>query len=127
MTTTLLALLLGAMIGLSLGMLGGGGSILTVPVLVYVLGQDPHAAVSASLVIVGLNAATGAWLHQRAGNVRLRAALLFGGAGLLAAFAGAQLSRLLTGPMLLSLFALLMLIVATLMLRRRRSPPMTRR
>jgi uncharacterized membrane protein YfcA len=110
MTTTLLALLLGAMIGLSLGMLGGSGSILTVPVLVYVLGQDPHAAVSASLVIVGLNAATGAWLHQRAGNVRLRAALLFGGAGLLAAFAGARLSTLLTGPMLLSLFALLMLI-----------------
>jgi uncharacterized membrane protein YfcA len=117
MTTILLALLLGAVIGLSLGMLGGGGSILTVPVLVYVLGQNPHAAVSASLVIVGLNAATGAWLHQRAGNVRLRSALLFGGAGLLAAFAGARLSTLLTGPLLLVFFALLMLIVAMLMLR----------
>jgi len=100
MTTILLALVLGAVIGLSLGMLGGGGSILTVPALVYLLGQNPHAAVSASLVIVGLNAATGAWLHQRAGNVRLRAALLFGGAGLLAAFAGARLSTLLTGPLL---------------------------
>jgi uncharacterized protein len=117
MTTTLLALVLGAVIGLSLGTLGGGGSILTVPALVYLLGQNPHAAVSASLVIVGLNAATGAWLHQRAGNVRLRAALLFGSAGLLAAFAGARLSTLLTGSLLLSLFALLMLIVATLMLR----------
>jgi uncharacterized membrane protein YfcA len=117
MTTTLLAMVLGTMIGLSLGMLGGGGSILTVPALVYILGQDPHAAVSASLVIVGLNAVTGAWLHQRAGNVRLRAALLFGAAGLLAAFAGARLSALLSGPLLLVLFALLMLIVATLMLR----------
>ena len=117
MTTILLAMLLGAVIGLSLGMLGGGGSILTVPALVYILGQDPHAAVSASLVIVGLNAATGAWLHQRAGNVRLRAALLFGGAGLLAAFAGARLSALLSDSLLLILFALLMLGVAMLMLR----------
>jgi uncharacterized protein len=116
MTTTLLALALGAVIGLSLGMLGGG-SILTVPALVYLLGQNPHAAISASLVVVGLNAVTGAWLHQRAGNVRLRAALVFGGAGLLAAFAGARLSTLLTDPMLLVLFALLMLTVATMMLR----------
>jgi uncharacterized protein len=124
MITTLLAMVLGAVIGLSLGMLGGGGSILTVPALVYILGQDAHAAVSASLVIVGLNAVTGAWLHQRAGNVRLRAALVFGGAGLLAAFAGARLSTLLSGPLLLSLFALLMLIVATLMLRDAATAPL---
>ncbi|HET9221696.1 MAG TPA: TSUP family transporter, partial [Roseiflexaceae bacterium] len=125
MTTTLLALVMGAVIGLSLGMLGGGGSILTVPALVYVLGQDPHTAVSASLVIVGLNAATGAWLHQRAGNVRLRSALLFGSAGLLAAFAGARLSTLLAGPILLVLFALLMLVVATMMLRGAATAPVT--
>lgn len=111
------ALLLGALIGLSLGMLGGGGSILTVPALVYILGQDPHAAVSASLVIVGLNACTGAWMHHRGGHVRLRAALAFGGAGLLAAFVGARLSKFIPGPLLLVLFALLMLVVATLMLR----------
>jgi uncharacterized membrane protein YfcA len=120
---TLLAMLLGALIGLSLGMLGGGGSILTVPALVYVLGQDPHAAVSASLVIVGLNALTGAWLHRRAGNVRLRSALLFGGTGLIAAFAGARLSTLLSGTMLLVLFALLMLVVAVMMLRGAASAP----
>jgi uncharacterized membrane protein YfcA len=124
MTTTLLALLLGTIIGLSLGMLGGGGSILTVPALVYVLGQDPHAAVSASLVVVGLNAATGAWLHQRAGNVRLRPALLFGGAGLLAALGGARLSTLLSGPVLLSLFALLMLSVAAMMLHGAAAAPL---
>jgi uncharacterized membrane protein YfcA len=117
LTTTLLAILLGTLIGLSLGMLGGGGSILTVPALVYILGQDPHAAVSASLVIVGLNAVTGAWFHLRAGHVRLKSALLFGGAGLLAAFAGARLSTLLPATVLLVLFALLMLVVATMMLR----------
>lgn len=117
MPAILLAAVIGALIGLSLGMLGGGGSILTVPALVYILGQDAHAAVSASLVIVGLNALTGAWLHQRAGNVRLRSALFFGGTGLLAAFAGARLSTLLSGAVLLVLFALLMLVVATMMLR----------
>ena len=117
MATILVSAALGALIGLSLGMLGGGGSILTVPALVYVLGQDAHVAVGASLVIVGMNALTGSWLHHRAGHVRLRAALLFGGAGLLAAFAGARLSRLLPSPLLLSLFALLMIVVAALMLR----------
>lgn len=116
-TTTLLAVILGGLIGLSLGMLGGGGSILTVPALVYVLGQDPHAAVSASLVIVGLNALTGAWFHRRAGHVRLKAAALFGGVGLAAAFVGARLSKLLPSALLLVLFALLMLVVAGLMLR----------
>lgn len=127
MTTSMLALLLGALIGLSLGMLGGGGSILTVPALVYLLGQDPHAAVSASLVIVGLNATTGALLHRRAGNVRMRSALLFGGSGLLAAFAGARLSALLPGPLLLVLFALLMLVVATFMLRGAATAPVADR
>jgi uncharacterized membrane protein YfcA len=116
-TPTILAMILGALIGLSLGMLGGGGSILTVPALVYVLGQDPHAAVSASLVIVGLNAITGAWFHQRAGHVRLKSAALFGGVGLAAAFAGARLSKLLPSALLLVLFAVLMLAVAVLMLR----------
>lgn len=116
-TTTLLAMLLGGLIGLSLGMLGGGGSILTVPALVYLLGQEPHAAVSASLVIVGLNAATGAWFHRRAGHVRLKSAALFGGVGLAAAFAGARISTLLPSALLLVIFALLMLTVAALMLR----------
>lgn len=117
MTTSLLAPLLGVLIGLSLGMLGGGGSILTVPALVYLLGQDPHAAVASSLVIVGLNALLGATMHSRAGSLRLRAALLFGSAGLLTAFIGARVSAFFSGPMLLVLFALLMLVIATLMLR----------
>lgn len=117
MTTQLLGAAIGALIGLALGTLGGGGSILTVPALVYMLGQNPHGAVGSSLVIVGANALFGAWLHQRAGHVRLRSALLFGAAGLAAAFGGARLSRLLSGPMLLVLFALLMITIAVVLLR----------
>jgi len=120
MTTSLLALVIGALIGLSLGLLGGGGSILMVPALVYLLGQDPHTAVTSSLVIVGLNALAGAVMHRRAGDVRLGSALLFGSVGLGTAFAGARLSALLPSAVLLVLFALLMLAVATLMLRSRR-------
>ena len=117
MPSMLLAATLGALIGLALGSLGGGGSILTVPALVYLLGQNPHGAVGSSLVIVGANALFGAWLHGRESHVRLRAALLFGAAGVAAAFGGARLSRLLPGPALLILFALLMLVVAAVMLR----------
>lgn len=117
MTTTFLSIVLGALIGIALGTLGGGGSILTVPALVYLLGQDPHAAVSGSLVIVGLNALAGATIHNRSGHVRLGAALIFGAVGLLTAFLGARLSNFLSGPLLLVLFALLMLTVATMMLR----------
>lgn len=118
----LLAATMGTLIGLALGALGGGGSILTVPALVYLLGQNPHGAVGSSLVIVGANALFGAWLHGRAGNVRLRAALLFGAVGVAAAFGGARLSRLLPGPALLVLFALLMLVIATVMLRGQTQP-----
>jgi uncharacterized membrane protein YfcA len=72
---------LGLLIGLSLGMLGGGGSILTVPALVYLVGQTPQAAVTASLVIVGTNSAMGAWFHRTQGTVHWRVALTFGSVG----------------------------------------------
>jgi uncharacterized membrane protein YfcA len=123
MPTMLLAAVIGALIGLSLGTLGGGGSILTVPALVYLLGQDPHGAVGSSLMIVGTNALLGAWLHQRAGHVRLGAAVMFGAAEIAAAFGGARLSRLLPGPALLVLFALLMIVIAGLMLRGKAAEP----
>lgn len=113
----LLAPLLGALIGLALGLLGGGGSILTVPILVYTLHQDPHLAVATSLIIVGANAMLGAWMHRRQDHVRFKQALLFGALGIPAAFGGARLSHSVSGPLLLVLFALLMLVVATLMLR----------
>jgi uncharacterized protein len=120
----LLAAVIGALIGLALGTLGGGGSILTVPALVYLLGQDPHGAAGSSLMIVGTNALLGAWLHRRAGHVRLGAAVMFGAAGIAAAYGGARLSRLLPGPALLVLFALLMIVIAGLMLHGKASETM---
>ena len=71
----MLAILLGTAIGLSLGLIGGGGSILTVPILVYLMGQDAHAATATSLAVVGATAAAGALSHWRAGRVRLGTAM----------------------------------------------------
>lgn len=105
----------GVLIGLLLGLVGGGGSILTVPILVYVLGLGPHAATATSLVIVGLSALSGAIPHARAGRVQWRTAALFGLAGVLGAFAGAWANRRVSGPVILFLFGLLMLIVAARM------------
>jgi uncharacterized membrane protein YfcA len=105
---------------MALGMLGGGGSILTVPILVYVLHLNPHTAIAASLLIVGANALMGAAMHYRDGHVKLKPALTFGALGIAAAFIGAQASKLVSGPVLLTLFALLMLVIAAMMLSRRR-------
>ena len=69
----ILGLLLSAVIGLSLGLIGGGGSIVTVPVLVYVLGVEVHAAVGMSLAVVGATSLVGSFLHYRRGAVRLKA------------------------------------------------------
>ena len=85
----LLALPIGILIGLSLGALGGGGSILTVPALVYLLGESPHSATTASLIIVGVTSIVGMAIHLRAGRVRLRSGIVFGILGAGGAFAGA--------------------------------------
>ena len=119
MTHLWLSLAFGALIGLSLGLVGGGGSILTVPILVYAIGQPVHAATTTSLAIVGLNALTGMAGHARVGNVQARLGLLFGGAGILGAFLGSWLNSRVSGPLLLALFALVMLAAAIGMLRRR--------
>jgi uncharacterized protein len=110
----------GLLIGLSLGALGGGGSILTVPVLVYLLGQSPHAATAGSLLIVGITAAGGMIAHRRAGRVRLAPGIIFGVLGVAGSYAGARLSSSVPPGLLLSLFAGLMLVAAAAMLRRRR-------
>lgn len=126
----LLDLALGFGIGLSLGLLGGGGSILTVPALVYLVGQTPAAAVTTSLAIVGANSALGASFHRAQGTLNWRVALLFGGAGMLAAFLAAGLSGLFPPAALLVAFAVLMLVIAGLMLSPltvRRSQPKTPR
>lgn len=123
MTALLLALLFGSLIGLSLGVLGGGGSILTVPILVYILGQDAHEATVTSLVIVGTTSLFGMIPHAREGRVRSATALMFGATGLVGAFAGTALNQRVSGSMLLLLFGALMLLVAARMLRRGQGRP----
>jgi len=116
MFSVLIDLLVGGVIGLTLGLLGGGGSILTVPALVYIIGQTPQVAVTASLVIVGINSLLGAFFHRAQGTLNWQVALLFGGAGMVAAYGSAGLSHLLSSTLLLVLFAILMLVVGTLMI-----------
>ena len=115
-----LALALTAVVGLSLGLLGGGGSILAVPVLVYVAHLAPADAIGLSLVIVGATSVAGAVAHGRAGAVDWRAALPFAGAGIATAFAGGLLTRLVPGRVLLLAFAALMIGVGVWMLARGR-------
>ncbi len=109
---------LGLTVGLMLGLLGGGGSILTVPMLVYLVGQTPQAAVTASLVIVGANSALGVLLHRAKGAVNWQIAVLFGGAGMVFAYLAANFSRFFPSEALMIAFALLMLVVGALMLRK---------
>lgn len=111
MLPVVIDILLGFLIGLTLGFLGGGGSILTVPALVYIVGQSPQAAVTASLMIVGMNSAMGAFFHRAQGTQNWQVALLFGGAGMTTAYLSAGLSKLLPSTVLMILFALLMLVV----------------
>jgi len=115
---------LGLLVGLTLGALGGGGSILTVPALVYVLGQDPRTATASSLLIVGISSVFALVPHARAGRVRLGQGLVFGVLGTAGSLAGTALGAFVAPQVLLTSFAGLMLVVATLMLRRalRRGP-----
>lgn len=119
MNTLLLDFMLGFGIGASLGMLGGGGSILTVPALVYLVGQTPQTAVTTSLAIVGANSLLGAYLHRAQGTMNWRVALVFGGSGMLASYAAAGLSKHFSPALLMVAFAVLMLMVAALLLRGR--------
>lgn len=125
---TPLAAVLALVIGLTLGLLGGGGSILTVPVFVYALGLEPKRAIAMSLPVVGGAALVGAVQHWRKGNVVLRTALPFGAAAMLGAFLGARLAGGLNGHIQLALFAVVMLGAAVSMLRSaKRSEPVTPR
>jgi len=115
----LLELLLGFGIGLSLGLLGGGGSLLTVPALVYLVGQTPQAAVTTSLAIVGANSMVGALFHGSHGRLDGKVALAFGSAGMLVAYLSAGISKGISPEWLLVAFAVLMLVIGlTLLLRR---------
>jgi uncharacterized membrane protein YfcA len=112
------ALALAALIGLSLGLLGSGGSIITLPVLVYVAGVEAHSAVAMSLVVVGSVALAGAVLHYRQGNFHARAVLLLGFTGMVGAYFGSDLTHRVPAATLMLIFAGLMLVVGVLMLRR---------
>ena len=130
MTLVLVAVVAGALIGLSLGALGGGGSILAVPVLVYLLGQSPAQATTGSLVVVGVTSALGAATAYRSGNVLLGRGVAFGVVAIGGAVLGARLSTAVPEAVLMAAFAALMLVVGVLMVvrqvRRRGAQPADR-
>jgi hypothetical protein len=117
-----LAVALAVLIGVTLGLLGGGGSILAVPLLVYVAGMDAKEAIATSLLVVGVTSAVALVPHARAGRVRWRTGLLFGAAGMVGAYVGGRLAEFVSGQVLLAAFALMMLATAAAMIRGRRSP-----
>jgi uncharacterized membrane protein YfcA len=115
-----LGLASGALVGFSLGLVGGGGSILAVPLMVYVVGvPDAHLAIGTSAIAVAANAAVNLSNHARGGTVRWSCALPFAAAGIIGAFAGSVFGKILDGQKLLFLFAILMLVIAALMLKTR--------
>ena len=113
----LIALVLAALVGVALGLLGGGGSILTVPILTYVLGMEPRAAIAASLFIVGTTSAVGMIGHAKAGRVRWKTGVVFGVAGMAGAFTGGILGGYIPGAVLMVLFAFMMIVTSAAMIR----------
>lgn len=111
--------LLATLIGLSLGLLGGGGSILTVPILVYAMGMDPKLAIALSLAIVGATSLIGVISHTRAKNVDFKVAIIFGPIAMAGTFGGAKLSQFLSGEVQLLIFSVIMLLASIFMLRGR--------
>jgi uncharacterized membrane protein YfcA len=108
----------GVLVGFVLGLIGGGGSILAVPLLVYVVGvASPHVAIGTSAVAVAASAFANVVGHARSGNVKWRCALVFAAAGVAGAAAGTILGKALDGQLLLALFGALMIVVAGAMLR----------
>ncbi len=115
-----LGLASGSLVGFSLGLVGGGGSILAVPLMVYVVGvPDAHLAIGTSAIAVAANAAVNLSNHARGGTVRWSCALTFAVAGMFGAFVGSIFGKMLDGQKLLALFALIMLVIAMLMLKTR--------
>jgi uncharacterized membrane protein YfcA len=115
-----LGLLSGSFVGFSLGLVGGGGSILAVPLMIYLVGvPTAHMAIGTSAFAVAVNAAANLLSHARSGTVKWSCAGVFAIAGVAGAFAGSSLSKIVDGQKLLVLFALLMLVVAGVMFARR--------
>jgi uncharacterized membrane protein YfcA len=116
----ILTLALSVLIGVSLGLLGGGGSILTVPILVYAAGLDPKDGIATSLLVVGVTSASAMLFHARGGRVAWRVGLLFGVASMIGAYGGGRLAHVLPAKLLLASFTLMMFVTALAMMRRRR-------
>lgn len=128
MTELVLTVVLAVVIGISLGLLGGGGSILAVPLLIYVTGLPTKEAVATSLLVVGITSAVAVVSHARAGRVRWRTGVLFGLAGMVGAYTGGRVGVFIPDAILLAVFALLMLGAAAAMIRGRQStagPPVS--
>ena len=116
----LLTLLSGAVVGFSLGLIGGGGSVLAVPLLLYVVGvRDPHVAIGTSALAVALNAFANLAQHARAGTVKWPCAVTFAAAGVVGAVIGSTIGKLINGQHLLALFAIVMIAVGLSMLHGR--------
>lgn len=119
----LLAMTLSVAIGVVLGMLGGGGAILTLPMLVYAVGLEPKSAIATSLFVVGSTSVVGATLQARAGNVRYKHGGTFAIAAMIGAYAGGRLAHFVAAPVLLVLFGVVMVMTATAMLHKRNGQP----
>jgi uncharacterized protein len=115
-------LLLASVIGLSLGMLGGGGSTLTVPILSYVAGMRPEQAIAASLFVVAVTSGVSVLVHARAGRVDWRIGGLLGAAGVIGSYTGGRAASLVPGGILMIVFAIVMLASAVAMLQPRTGP-----
>ncbi len=109
-------------IGLSLGLLGGGGSILTLPILRYVLGMEAHDAIAVSLLVVGTTSAAAVVPHARKGRVRWRTGIVFGLAGMVGAFGAGRVAHFVPSSILLGLFGVMMMVTALAMMRGRKAP-----
>jgi uncharacterized protein len=120
-TSVLVGTALAVLIGVSLGLLGGGGSILTVPILVYVVGVATHQAIALSLLIVGTTSLAALVPHARAGRVRFRTGAIFGGTSMIGAFTAGKLAHLVPGTFLLLFFGAMMMITALAMMRGKQS------
>lgn len=118
-----LTLALAVLVGVSLGLLGGGGSILTVPLLVYVAGMEAKEAIATSLLVVGVTSIAALVPHARAGRVRWRTGATFGLAAMAGAYLGGRLAAYIPGTVLLIAFAVMMVATAAAMIRGRRTPP----
>jgi len=117
-TQGIVAALCGGFVSFSLGLIGGGGSILAVPLILYVVGlHNPHLAIGTAALAVAANAYLNMIPHARAGHVRWKAAFAFAASGVLGAAIGSSIGKLVDGQKLLTYFALLMCVVAILMLR----------